>query len=129
MSVGTPLVPTPSGRRGAQRRARAAPLGAGTGPARSHAQPPLGGEHGEHGEDPPLARSEHRGTFDALRRESQAPSYPQMSASRAHAYTREFLDSWIQGFVFFKLMIQLDKMPRLPTNGVPVPTNGVLTPD
>ena len=23
---------------------------------------PLGGEHGEHGEDPPLARSEHRGT-------------------------------------------------------------------
>jgi len=29
---------------------------------RTHAQPPLGGEHGEHGEDPPLARSEHRGT-------------------------------------------------------------------
>lgn len=60
--VGTPFVPTPSGGCGAQRRARAAPLGAGTGPARSHAQPPLGGEHGEHGEDPPLARSEHRGT-------------------------------------------------------------------
>jgi len=56
------LAPTPSGGCGAQRRARAAPLGAGTGPARSHAQPPLGGEHGEHGEDPPLARSEHRGT-------------------------------------------------------------------
>jgi len=61
LSVGTPLVPTRSGRRGAQRRARAAPLGAGTGATRSHAQPPLGGEHGEHGEDPPLARSEHRG--------------------------------------------------------------------
>ena len=38
------------------------PLGIGTGPARSHAQPPLGGEHGEHGEDPPLAQSEHQGT-------------------------------------------------------------------
>ena len=62
MSVGTPLVPTRPGRRGAQRRARAAPLGAGTGAARSHAQRPLGREHGEHGEDPPLARSEHRGT-------------------------------------------------------------------
>jgi len=61
LSVGTPLVPTPSGRHGAQRRARAAPFGAGTRPARSHAQPPFGGEHGEHGEDPPLARSEHRG--------------------------------------------------------------------
>ncbi len=60
--VGTFLVPTPPGGCGAQRRARAAPLGAGTGPARSHAQPPFGGEHGEHGEDPPLARSEHRGT-------------------------------------------------------------------
>lgn len=60
--VGTPLVPTLSGGYGAQRRARAALLGAGTGPARSHAQPPFGGEHGEHGEDPPLARSEHRGT-------------------------------------------------------------------
>ncbi len=61
--VGTPLVPTRPGRHGAQRRARAAPLGAGTGATRSHAQPPLGGEHGEHGEDPPLARSEHRGTY------------------------------------------------------------------
>jgi hypothetical protein len=60
--VGTPLVPTPPGGCGAQRRARAAPLGAGTGATRSHAQPPLGGEHDEHGEDPPLARSEHRGT-------------------------------------------------------------------
>ena len=59
---GTPFVPTPSTRRGAQRRARAAPLGAGTGATRTHADPPLGGEHGEHGEDPPLARSEHRGT-------------------------------------------------------------------
>ena len=36
--------------------------GAGTGPARSHAQARLRAEHGEHGEDPPLARSEHRGT-------------------------------------------------------------------
>ena len=52
--VGTPFVPTPLGGCGAQRRARAVPLGAGTGPARSHAQPPLGGEHGEHGEDQPL---------------------------------------------------------------------------
>jgi hypothetical protein len=43
-------------------------LGIGTGPARSHAQPPLGGEHGEHGEDPPLARSEHRGTGFRLER-------------------------------------------------------------
>ena len=40
--VGTPLVPTFSGRRGAQRRARAAPLGAGTGATRSHAQARLG---------------------------------------------------------------------------------------
>lgn len=30
---------------------------------RSHPQPPFGGEHGEDGEDPPLARSEHRGTY------------------------------------------------------------------
>ena len=53
------LAPTlPSGC-GAQRRSRAAPLGAGTGPARSHAQRPFGREHGEHGEDPPLYRSEH----------------------------------------------------------------------
>ena len=59
---GTPFVPTPSTRYGAQWRARAAPLGAGTGATRTHADPPLGGEHGEHGEDPPLARSEHRGT-------------------------------------------------------------------
>ena len=59
---GTPFVPTPSGDCGAQRRARAAPLGAGTGATRSHAQRPLGREHGEDGEDPPLARSEHRGT-------------------------------------------------------------------
>ncbi len=29
---------------------------------RSHADPPLGGEHGEHGEDPPLDRSERHGT-------------------------------------------------------------------
>ena len=29
---------------------------------RSHAQRPFGREHGEHGEDPPLTRSEHRGT-------------------------------------------------------------------
>jgi len=71
--VGTPLVPTPSRRRGAQRRARAAPLGAGTGATRSHAQPPLGGEHGEHGEDPPLARSEHRGTRGFIAQ----VSYPQ----------------------------------------------------
>ena len=35
------------------------PLGDGTGPARSHAQPPFGGEHGE---DPSLARSKHCGT-------------------------------------------------------------------
>ena len=41
--VGTPLVPTPSGGCGAQRRARAAPLGAGTGAARSHAQRPASG--------------------------------------------------------------------------------------
>ncbi len=40
---GTPFVPTPSVRHGAQRRARAAPLGAGTGPARSHAQRPASG--------------------------------------------------------------------------------------
>jgi len=38
--VGTPFVPTPTILRGAQRRARAAPLGAGTGAARSHAQRP-----------------------------------------------------------------------------------------
>ena len=38
------------------------PLGIGTGATRTRADPPLGGEHGEHGEDPPLARSEHRGT-------------------------------------------------------------------
>ncbi len=38
------------------------PLGIGTGPARSHAQARLRAEHGEHGEDPPLPRSEHRGT-------------------------------------------------------------------
>ena len=35
---------------------------AGTGAARSHAQRPLGREHGEHGEDLPLERTEHRGT-------------------------------------------------------------------
>jgi len=54
-----PFVPTLLGGCGTQRRAKAAPLGAGTGPARSHAQPLLGGEHDEHGEDPPLARSEY----------------------------------------------------------------------
>jgi len=65
--VGTPFVPTPFGGCGAQRRTRAAPLGAGTGATRSHAQPPFGGEHGEDGEDPPLVRSEHRGTSSRLR--------------------------------------------------------------
>ena len=127
--VGTPLVPTPSGRRGAQRRARAAPLGAGTGPARSHAQRPLGREHGEHGEDPPLARSEHRGTSGAFQRENRVPSYPQMNASRARVYARRFLDSWIQGFGVFNLLILLVKTPRPLTNGGLVLTNGGLTPD
>jgi hypothetical protein len=74
---GTPFVPTPTARRGAQRRARAAPFGAGTGATRSHAQPPLGGEHGEHGEDPPLARSEHRGTQP----NAGNASYPQRKSS------------------------------------------------
>jgi len=36
---------------------------AGTGATRTHAQPPLGGEHGEDGEDPPLAWSEHVGSL------------------------------------------------------------------
>ena len=74
---GTPFVPISPSRRGAQRRARAVPLGTGTGPARSHAQPPLGGEHGEHGEDPPLARSEHRGTPA----DRACESYPQRKSS------------------------------------------------
>ena len=65
--VGTPSVPTSSERHGAQGRSRAAPLGAGTAAARSHAQPPFGGEHGEHGEDPPLDRPEHRGTCPQAR--------------------------------------------------------------
>jgi hypothetical protein len=46
-------------RHGAQGPSRAAPLGAGTAAARSHAQR---SEHGEHGEDPPLDGPEHRGT-------------------------------------------------------------------
>ena len=121
--VGTPFVPTPPGGCGAQRRARAAPLGAGTGPARSHAQPPLGGEHGEHGEDPPLARSEHRGTCCC---ERQA----ELSTAGLRAYARRILRILrIQGFRDFKLLIHLRKTPRPPTDGVPVPTDGVRTPD
>ena len=50
------------------------PLGTGTGPARSHAQARLRAEHGEPGEDPPLARSEHRGI-----------------SSRAYAHALRFL--------------------------------------
>ena len=65
--LGTPFVPIPLGGRGAQRRARAAPLGAGTGAACSHAQARLRAEHGEHGDDLPLARSEHRGTVAPTR--------------------------------------------------------------
>ena len=59
---GTPFVPPPFPRHGAQRRTRAAPPG---------------GEHGEHGEDPPLARSEHRGTPFGRAGES----YPQRRSS------------------------------------------------
>ena len=81
--VGTPLVPTRPGRHGAQRRARTAPLGAGTG-----ATP-----------GPP------GGTSSASRRENWVPSYPQINASRARVYARGFLDSWIQGFGFFKPLI------------------------
>jgi len=61
---------------------------------RSHADPPLGGEHGEHGEDPPLARSEHRGTPVARGSES----YPQ-GVARAYAKdSKDSKDSRIQGF-------------------------------
>ncbi len=75
---GTPFVPTPPLRHGAQRRARAALLGAGTAAARSHAQARLRAEHGEHGEDPPLTRSEHRGTHAGY---PQARSCPQRKSS------------------------------------------------
>ena len=75
------------GRRGAQRRARAAPLGAGTGATRSHAQRPFGREHGEHGEDPPLARSEHRGTRTDLAKASalstRQPCHPHLSTAQS----------------------------------------------
>lgn len=61
--VGTSLVPT----RPAPRRAAEGMGGAAWRRDRSHAQPRaapgFGREHGEHGEDPPLARSEHRGTY------------------------------------------------------------------
>ena len=52
----------------ATRRLRCAAEGKGGGAwrrDRSRAQARLRAEHGEHGEDPPLARSEHRGTSRA----------------------------------------------------------------
>ena len=55
----------PSSRRVPPAAARSAGQGrpqAGTAAAHSHAQRPLAREHGEHGEDPTLARSEHRGS-------------------------------------------------------------------
>lgn len=48
---------------------------------------------------------------------------------RARVYARGFLDSRIQGFGFFKLLILFNKTPRPMTNGVPVMTNGVRTHD
>jgi hypothetical protein len=77
---GTLFVPTPSGSHGAQRTARAAPLGA-TGPEPCAATRRLAwAEHGEHGEDLPLARSEHRGTHE-LAREPLKLSTAQISTS------------------------------------------------
>ncbi len=92
--VGTPFVPTPSGGCGAQRRARAAPLGAGTGATRTRADPPFGGEHGEHGEDLPLTRSEHRGTPVAR----SSVSYPQGIARVYAKDSKDSKDSRIRGF-------------------------------
>ena len=60
--------PDPSG---APRRAAEGKGGAAWRRDRSHAQPRtapgFGREHGEHGEDPPLVRSEHRGTCPQAR--------------------------------------------------------------
>jgi len=102
VGVGTFLVPTPSGGCGAQRRSRAALLSAGTGATWTRADPPLGGEHGEHGEDPPLDRSEHRGTHTGPRtppptswpRGPQSRSgihSPPYALTRAHIRARRFL--------------------------------------
>ena len=63
--------PAAAARGGGQGRPKA-----GTGPARSHAQRPLGREHGEHGEDPPLDRSEHRGITQAGRLPTLSPKPP-----------------------------------------------------
>ncbi len=118
--------PDPSG---APRRAAEGKGGAAWRRDRSHAQRPASGASIASMARTPLARSKHRGIFDALWRESYVSSYPQMNASRARVRARGFLDSWLQGFGFFKLLISLVETPRLPTNRVFVPTNGVRTPD
>lgn len=104
---GTPFVPTPPPRRGAQRRARGF---SGDPAARSSAASRCGGSWG----GTPLPGV----STGALR-----------CVSRARAYAREFLDSWIQGFRVFKSLFSLVKTPRLLTDGGLVLTDGGRTPD
>ncbi len=61
---------------------------------RSHADSLLGGEYGEHGEDPPLARSEHRGIPTAW----AAEVIHRGSHARVREGFKDSKDSRIQGF-------------------------------
>jgi hypothetical protein len=106
--------PDPSGGCGVQRRARAA--------LRAATHRPAWAEHGEHGEDPPLARSEHRGT-------NRTSVTRVIHRGIACVCTKGSRILWVQGFRLFKPLICLKKKPRPLTNGGPVLTNGGRTPD